>query len=70
MTNFKPGQQVKAKINSVIGYLPAVIVRDITGTDWAKTYPMGDGEMYEIKYTSGPARGQYTPCSAHYLKAA
>lgn len=66
------GAQVKVWINSVIGAIPALVVRDLTGDKLtAAQCNAMDGEcVYEVRYTDGPHRGTYTNCPARSLRTA
>lgn len=64
------GQPVKVWINSVLGAIPAVVVRDMTDVvDVARIANPMDGEsVYEIRYTAGPNRGAHAFAPARDLR--
>lgn len=66
------GQKVKVWINSIIGAVPAVIVRDLTGDKMvaAQANAMEGESVYEVCFTAGQHRGVYTNCPARDLRAA
>lgn len=65
-------QRVKVWINSIIGAVPAVIVRDLTGDNLvaAQANAMEGESVFEVRFTAGPHRGSYTNCPARDLRAA
>jgi hypothetical protein len=70
--NTKTGAKVLARVNSIHGAIPAYVVRDVTGEDWAQaTCPHIDGEkLLEVRFASGPSRGAYSVVAARHLMAA
>lgn len=70
--NTKTGAKVMARVNSVQGSVPAYVVRDVTGEDWAKaTCPHIEGEkLIEVRFASGSSRGAYSVVAARHLLAA
>lgn len=70
--NIKTGAKVMARVNSIHGSIPAYVVRDVTGQDWAQaTCPHIDGEkLVEVRLASGPSRGAYSVVAARHLSAA
>ena len=70
--NIKTGDKVMARVNSIHGSIPAYVVRDVTGEDWAQaTCPHIDGEkLVEVRFASGPSRGAYSVVAARHLLAA
>ncbi len=70
--NTKTGAKVLARVNSIHGAIPAYVVRDVTGEDWAQaTCPHIDGEtLVEVRFASGPSRGAYSVVAARHLTAA
>lgn len=54
-------QRVSVHINSVLGSMPAVVVRDVTGESVAVTAnPLSGESVFEVRYTEGRLRGNYT----------
>ena len=54
-------QNVQVHVNSVLGHVPAKVVRNVTGTSVASTANPLDGEpVFEVRYTAGIHRGEYT----------
>lgn len=70
--NTKTGAKVLARVNSIQGAIPAYVVRDVTGEDWAQaTCPHIEGEkLVEVRFASGPSRGAYSVVAARHLLAA
>ena len=70
--NAKPGQQVKVWINSIIGAVPAKVIRDLTGDAMiaAQANAMEGESVHEVRFTAGPHRGAYTNCPARDLRPA
>ena len=70
--NTQPNAKVLARVNSIHGAIPAHVVRDVTGEDWAKaTCPHIDGEkLFEIRFSAGPSRGSYSVVAERHLSAA
>jgi hypothetical protein len=70
--NTKTGDKVLVRVNSIHGSVPAHVVRDVTGEDWAQaTCPHIDGEkLIEVRFAAGPSRGAYSVVAARHLQAA
>lgn len=70
--NTKTGAKVLARVNSIHGCVPAYVVRDVTGDEWAQaTCPHLDGEqLIEVRFAAGPTRGSYSVVAARHLQAA
>lgn len=66
------GQKIKVWINSIIGAVPAVVVRDMTGDESvARTANPLPGEgVFEVRFTAGQHRGAYSFVPARDLRAA
>lgn len=69
---WKEGQKAKIWVNTIIGALPCVIVRDLTGDKMAAAQANAiEGEsLFEVCYTDGLHRGSYTNCPARDLRVA
>lgn len=55
-------QKVKVWVNSVIGAIPAIVVRDMTGDAGAArtANPLPGESVFEVRLAEGPHRGTYS----------
>ena len=70
LRQFHVNQKVSVWINTIIGSIPAIIVRDMTCDISAasSTNSMPGESVYEVKFTAGPHPGTYSFVPARDLR--